>query len=113
MIGSTFKVFWQQGGGIPLTVRENWHVQLPHTALHGLPVRQCLDEDGVDADALELQGPRQGLLPPVYEGVGAREHEDILALVPGVAGGLDAGVCLAPGDDCLSLGVTASCFESM
>lgn len=94
--------------GRRLTVREDRHIQFPDTALHGLAVWQRLDEDGVDADALEFEGPRQGLLPPVNERVGARQHEDVLALVPGIAGRLDAGVCLTPRDDCLALGVAAS-----
>lgn len=99
--------------GWRLTVRKDGHVQLPHAALHGLAVRKRLDEDGVDPDALELEGPRQGLLPPVNEGVGASEHEDVLALVPSVAGCLDTGVCLAPRDDCLSLRMAASYYGAL
>lgn len=98
---------------VALTICENRHIQLPHAALHGLSVGQRLNEDGVNPDTLELQSPGQGFLPPVDESVGARQHENVLALVPGVACRLDAGVGLTPRDDCLALSVATSCSKSV
>lgn len=98
--------------GVWLTVGKRGDPDLGNTAAHRLTIGQGLDEHGVDADPLELLGAGHGLLPAEHEGIGAREDENIQALVAGVTGRLDAGIGLAPGDDRLSLGVATPLDES-
>jgi hypothetical protein len=92
-----------------LTVGEDRHIQLLDSPLHRLPIRECLDEDCVDTNLLELLCAGNCFVPSVDKSVGSCEDEDVFSFITGVDGRLDTSVGLFPGDNRLALCVTAAC----